>query len=32
MTTEEMEAKKMCLNAAGYWIRNKAKPFVRVEA
>jgi len=32
MTTEEMEAKKMCLNAAGYWIRNKAAPFVRKEA
>lgn len=32
MTTEEMEAKKMCLNAAGFWIRNKAAPFVRKSA
>jgi hypothetical protein len=32
MTTEEMEAKKMCLNAAGFWIRNKANPFVRASA
>ena len=32
MTTEEMEAKKMCLNAAGFWIRNKAAPFIRKSA
>ena len=27
MTEEEMKAKKMCLNVAGYWISKKSQQF-----